>query len=105
MPDRRPAEAQGVGTATYADKKRADADARRRKKADDERAKRIADLEARIADREQQIRDLETQMAQPGFYESRDTADSLVTRHQTLMWEVGDLMAQWETLQAHASES
>ena len=35
----------------------------------------------------------------PGFYDDRDTAEPSSTRHQPLMWEVGDLMNQWETLQ------
>jgi len=31
-------------------------------------------------------------------------ATALIDRHQALMWEVGDLMAQWEALQEHAGE-
>jgi hypothetical protein len=27
----------------------------------------------------------------------------VIDRHQTLMWEVGDLIAQWESLQEHAT--
>ena len=38
-------------------------------------------------------------MAAPGFYDAREHAEAIVTRHQTLMWEVGDLMNQWEALQ------
>ena len=38
-------------------------------------------------------------MSTPGFYEDRTTADATVARHHQLMWEVGDLMHQWETLQ------
>ncbi len=99
----RPA-AHSTGTATYDEKKRADAEARRRRKAADDRAKRLSELEGRIAEREQEIRDLERQMAEPAFYEVRETAESLVNRHKTLMWEVGDLMNQWESLAA-AGES
>ena len=55
----------------YEEKKKADAEARRRRKATDERARRVADLEARIAEREQAIKDLEAQMAAPGFYDDR----------------------------------
>jgi hypothetical protein len=43
-------------------------------------------------------------MAVPGFYEDREASKVVVDRHQTLMWEVGDLMGQWEALQAHAAE-
>jgi hypothetical protein len=37
-------------------------------------------------------------MAAPGFYEQRDAAQSVIDRHQALMWEVGELMHQWESL-------
>jgi ATP-binding cassette, subfamily F, member 3 len=84
---------------SYEDKKRADAETRRRRRAADDRARRIADLESRIAAREAEIKDLEGKMAAPGFYDVREHADAIVTRHQTLMWEVGDLMNQWEALQ------
>jgi len=85
---------------SYADKKKADAEERRRKRDADERARRVSELESRIADREQAIRDLEAQMSEPGFYEHRDVAEATVSRHQALMWEVGDLMNQWEAIQA-----
>ncbi|HXE80602.1 MAG TPA: ATP-binding cassette domain-containing protein [Vicinamibacterales bacterium] len=62
------------------------------------RKARIADLEARIAAREQAIRELEASMAQPRFYEDRDAAQAVIDRHQALMWEVGELMQQWEAL-------
>ncbi len=88
------------GAASYEEKKRADAESRRRRRAADDRARRIADLEARIAAKEAEIRDLETQMAEPGFYDDRERAEGLVTRHQGLMWEVGDLMNQWEAVQS-----
>jgi hypothetical protein len=42
-------------------------------------------------------------MAAPGFYDDRARAQPVVDRHQALMWQVGDLMRQWEQLQ-HASE-
>ncbi len=86
---------------SYSEKKRVDAEARRRQKAADERARRVSDLETRIAEREQAIRDLEAQMGEPGFYEAREAADRVVTRHQALMWEVGDLTNQWESLLAN----
>jgi hypothetical protein len=60
----------------------------------------IEQLEARIADREQAIRELESSMAAPGFYEDHQAAKPLLDRHQALMWEVGDLMSQWEALQS-----
>jgi ATP-binding cassette, subfamily F, member 3 len=83
----------------YEDKKRLDADARRARKDAEARQRRIQDLEGRIADREQAIKDLERMMATPGFYDDHEAAKPIVDRHQGLMWEVGDLMHQWEVLQ------
>ena len=42
---------------------------------------------------------IEASMSAPGFYDDRDAAQPLIDRHQALMWEVGDLMNQWEALQ------
>jgi len=84
---------------TYEEKKRLDAEARRTKKADDERNRRITELESRISEREQAIKDLEAQMAAPGFYDNRELSQAVLTKHSGLMWEVGDLMNQWEALQ------
>ena len=60
---------------------------------------RIDELETRIARCEAAIRDIELSMAAPGLYENRAAAQPIVDRHQALMWEVGDLMNQWEALQ------
>jgi hypothetical protein len=38
-------------------------------------------------------------MSAPGFYEHHDISRPVIDRHQALMWEVGDLMNQWEALQ------
>jgi ATP-binding cassette, subfamily F, member 3 len=84
---------------SYEDRKRLESDARRARKFVDARRKRIDDLESRIADREQAIRDIETTMSAPGFYDNHETAKPIIDRHQALMWEVGDLMHQWEQLQ------
>jgi ATP-binding cassette subfamily F protein 3 len=80
-------------------KKRADAEARRRQRAEQARRAEIDALEARIAECEQAIKELERQMSEPGFYDNRDAAQPIVDRHQALMWQVGDLMHQWEELQ------
>jgi len=84
---------------SYDERKRAEAEARRQRKADDTRRRRIEELEARIADREQAIKDIEASMSAPGFYDDHEAAKPLIDQHQALMWEVGDLMNQWETLQ------
>src|SRR5206468_12661463 len=80
-------------------KKRVDAEARKQQKAVGARQARIATLEARIAETEAAIRDAEQQMSAPGFYEDRAGAQPVIDRHQALMWQVGDLMHQWEELQ------
>jgi ATP-binding cassette subfamily F protein 3 len=89
-------------TISYEERKRQEAQARRQRKVDETRRKRIEDLEARIADREQAIKDIETSMAAPGFYENHEAAKPMIDRHQALMWEVGDLMNQWEALQTES---
>ena len=88
---------------SHEDKKRGDADARKRQRAQQAQRAEIDKLEARIADCEAAIREVEQAMSAPGFYEDRDAAQPIITKHQTLMWQVGDLMHQWEELQA-ASE-
>jgi ATP-binding cassette subfamily F protein 3 len=90
--------------ADYGAKKRADAAARKRDREGKALQARIADLEGRITEREEEIARLEAAMAEPGFYEDREKSKGVVDRHQALMWEVGDLMGQWEALQAHAAE-
>ncbi|HEX7086524.1 MAG TPA: ABC-F family ATP-binding cassette domain-containing protein [Vicinamibacterales bacterium] len=82
----------------YETRKREQAEARRREKERRARQARIAEIEARIAEREETIRTLEAQMAAPGFYDNRDEAQPVIERHQALMWEVGELMQQWEML-------
>ncbi len=78
---------------------------RRLKRAQATREKRIGELERRIAEREGKIKEIEATMASPGFYEDRDAAQPVVDEHQSLMWEVGDLMGQWEALQQVDGES
>jgi ATP-binding cassette subfamily F protein 3 len=79
-----------------------DPDVRKKRRETEGRKQRLAELEARIAAHEQAIRDIEQQMAAPGFYDSREAAEPVIHRHQTLMWEVGDLMARWEVLQSES---
>jgi ATP-binding cassette subfamily F protein 3 len=86
------------------ERKQADADRRRRQRERESLQKRIADLEGRIAAREAEVKQIEAEMSTPGFYERPDASKPVIDRHQALMWEVGDLMAQWESLQEHASE-
>jgi ATP-binding cassette, subfamily F, member 3 len=90
----------GDGALQHEARKRQRSEDRRQKQAEIQLQSRIAELESRIADREQAIRELESTMAAPGFYEDHEAAKPLIDRHQMLMWEVGDLMHQWEELHA-----
>jgi ATP-binding cassette subfamily F protein 3 len=65
---------------------------------------RLAELETRVAEAEQAVKTLEAQMAEPGFYDDRARATQAADDHQMRMWEAGELMAQWEALQAELDE-
>ena len=91
----------GRGAAEH---KRLQVEARRQQRRLDGLRRRIADLEQRIAEREEAVRGLEADMAAPGFFADQASADEAVKRHQALMWEVGDLMNQWEALEEEAAE-
>ncbi len=86
------------------ERKKVEAEQARQRRAASARDRRIKELEGRIAEREEKIKDLEHRMAQPGFYEDRAGATALAAEHQALMWEVGDLMSQWEALQTAGAE-
>jgi ATP-binding cassette subfamily F protein 3 len=107
----KPAPSPAHGTASdqrsesREERKRLEAERRKKQREAESLQRRIADLEGRIAEREGEIKTLEAAISEPGFYDDRDAAKQVIDRHQALMWEVGDLMAQWEALQAHASES
>jgi ATP-binding cassette subfamily F protein 3 len=88
---------------SYLERKRDLAERRRREKAIRSLRDRIEVLESSIAEREKAIKDLEAAMATPGFYNDHTRAKPLVDQHQALMWEVGDLLNQWEMLQGEAS--
>ena len=98
-------EARGPKPEAREARKRENAERRKRQRAQESLQKRISDLEQRIAERESQVKEIEAAMSVPSFYDDRDAAKAAMDRHQALMWEVGDLMGQWEALQEHASES
>ncbi len=81
------------------ERKAIEAEERRKRRAADALQSKIDTLEQQIADRENAMRELEASMAAPGFYDNRETSQPVIDRHQTLMWELGDLMHQWEELQ------
>jgi ATP-binding cassette subfamily F protein 3 len=96
---------QGPKTDDREARKRQEAERRKQQRAADALQKRIADLESRIADREARVKELEAAMSAPGFYDDREGSKHVIEQHQALMWEVGDLMGQWEALQEHAAQS
>jgi ATP-binding cassette subfamily F protein 3 len=98
-----PSHAAQVPHASYDDRKKETADRRKRDKAYKTLCARIAELETRIADREQAIQETERVMAAPGFYDDHLQSKPVIDRHQALMWEVGDLLGQWEMLQGEAA--
>ena len=81
------------------ERKRQEAEERRRKRAREAVEGRIAALEGTIAEREATMKTLETAMSAPGFYENHDASKPVIDQHQALMWELGDLMHRWEELQ------
>ena len=95
---------RGASARNAAEHKRQQVAARRHERRMAALRRRIADLERRIAEREEAVRTLEASMAEPGFYESAQRARQAVERHETLMWEVGDLMNQWEALEREVAE-
>jgi ATP-binding cassette subfamily F protein 3 len=97
--DAGPRQAAPKPQPSFEEKKRADAEMRKARKEADARQRRIAALEERIAAAEAEVKELEAKMSAPGFYEDHVASKPVIDRHQALMWEVGDLMNQWETLQ------
>jgi len=85
---------------TYEDRKRDSAEKRKRERAFKALKDRVSEIEARIADREKAIKDVEQTMSAPDFYQDHEKSKPILAKHQELMWEVGELLGQWEMLQA-----
>jgi ATP-binding cassette, subfamily F, member 3 len=86
------------------ERKRLEAERKKKQREQETLRKRIADLEARISTSEAEVKQLEAAMSEAGFYADATRSKPVIDRHQALMWEVGELMAQWEALQNHAAE-
>ena len=84
------------------DRKKADAEKRRRERAFKALKDRVADLETRIAEKERAIKEVEQAMSAPDFYSDHEKSKPVLAKHQALMWDVGELLAQWEMLQAES---
>jgi len=80
------------------ERKRLEAEQRRVRRTWEAHQERVARLESRIAECEREIKALEADMARPGFYDDVAASKPVIDRHQALMWEVGDRMAEWEAL-------
>ncbi|MBY0497780.1 MAG: ATP-binding cassette domain-containing protein [Cyanobacteria bacterium] len=89
---------------SYEDRKREQAEKKKRERAFKALKDRTAELEARIAEREKSIKDVEQAMAAPDFYSDHEKSKPVLARHQALMWEVGELLGQWEMLQNEAEQ-
>ncbi|MEQ1727834.1 MAG: ABC-F family ATP-binding cassette domain-containing protein [Vicinamibacterales bacterium] len=88
------------GPPSRDEKKRIDAEARKKQKARQARMAEVGRLEGRVAETETAIRELEARMAAPGFYDDRAAAQKAADDHQALMWKVNELMQRWEDLQS-----
>ncbi len=97
-------EPPAAAPVSYEHRKRDAAERKKRERALQAAATRLAELEARIAERETEIKTVEAAIAAPGFYDRPADATPTLDRHQALMWEVGDLLGQWEMLQAEVEE-
>ena len=84
--------------AEHEQRKRQAAEQKKRDQAAKNVQSKISDLERKIAEREQAMKEIEAAMSAPGFYDNRDQAQPVIDRHQSLMWELGELMHQWEEL-------
>ena len=98
-----PAPERGASTAKSASGSRPIG--KKQQRARESLQRRIAELEGRIAAREAEVKELEGRPWRARILrEPRRLDKPVIDRHQALMWEVGDLMAQWEALQEHATE-
>jgi uncharacterized coiled-coil protein SlyX len=89
---------------SYEERKRDTGEQRKREKAFKALKARISELEMRIADREKAIKDVEQAMSAADFYNDHEQSKPVLAKHQALMWEVGELLGQWEMLQSEADQ-
>ena len=87
---------------SYEERKKEQAEKNKRDRAFKALKGRIAELEARIAEREKAIKEVEQTMAAADFYNDHEKSKPVLAQHQSLMWEVGELLGQWEMLQSEA---
>ena len=68
-------------------------------RAEKKRKQRLDEIEKRIAEKEAAVLAIETEMSTPGFFDDRARAEKAAKDREALMWEVNDLMGQWELMQ------
>ncbi|MEO8359891.1 MAG: ABC-F family ATP-binding cassette domain-containing protein, partial [Vicinamibacteria bacterium] len=68
-------------------------------RAEKKRKQRLDEVEKRIAEKEAAVAVIEKEMTEPGFFEDRARSEKAAKDREGLMWEVNDLMAQWELMQ------
>ena len=90
--------------APYEERKRDNVEKKKRERAFKALKDRVAELEARIAERERAIKEVEVTMSAPDFYGNHEASKPVLAQHQALMWEVGELLSQWEMLQGEAEQ-
>ena len=93
----------GKQEQSYEDRKRESVEKKKRERGLRALRDRVIEIEMRIADREKAIKDVEQKMAAPDFYSNHEKSKPVLAQHQELMWEVGELLGQWEMLQSELS--
>ena len=68
-------------------------------RAEKKRKQRVEEIEKRIAEKEAAIKAIEASMSEPGFFDDRARAEQAAKDRESLMWDVNDLMGQWELIQ------
>ena len=68
-------------------------------RAEKKRKQRLDEIEKRIAEKEAAVGVIEKAMTEPGFFDDRARAEKAAKDRESLMWEVNDLMSQWELMQ------
>jgi len=68
-------------------------------RAEKKRKQRLDEIEKRIAEKEAAVGEIEKGMTEPGFFDDRGRAEKAAKDREALMWEVNDLMSQWEIMQ------
>ena len=68
-------------------------------RAEKKRRQRLDEIEKRIAEKEALVGEIEKAMTEPGFFDDRARAEKAAKDRESLMWEVNDLMSQWELMQ------